>query len=372
MEARASRSPPDLAAWEVEVRGKGVCYDVGRELDGRSWRPDFRPPEVRRELEIIAADLGCTAVKIHGADLSRLSWAAQVALDIGLEAWLAPDRWDCGAEDTLAHVVDGARAAEELRESYPGRVFLSVGGELSLFMRGIIPGDTVAERITRPDLGDLLRAAATQERLNEFVARAATAARAEFGGPITYCALPPEQVDWTGFDVVAVDLYRDEHSRPRFDRAIQIFKAKAAGRPLVIGEFGCCTYQGAADRGGSGFDIIDLGGDQPHVNDGYVRDEAGQAREITECLDIFDAGGADVAFVHTFVQPLNPWNADPRYDFDLASYSLVKSFARRLGPLAEGFPKVPWDTTEHGTTYPEMPWEPKESFRAVAGWNAAH
>jgi len=208
--------------------------------------------------------------------------------------------------------------------------------------------------------------------LNEFLARAAAGVRAEFGGQITYCALPAEQVDWAGFDVAAVDLYRDKLTRPRFGRAVQVFRSKAGGRPLVIGEFGCCTYQGAADRGGSGFDITDHGGDQPHVNGDYVRDEAGQAREITECLDIFDAGGADTAFVQTFVQPLSPWNPDPRFDFDLASYSLVKSFASRLADLAKEFPKVPWDTTEHGTTYPDMPWEPKESFRAVAAWNAVH
>jgi hypothetical protein len=354
------------------VRRNGVCYDSGRELDGRSWRPDFRPAEVRRELEIIAGDLHCTAVKIHGADLSRLGWTAQVALELGLEAWLAPDLWDHDAGDTLAHVVAAARVAEELRRAYPGRVFLSVAGELCLFMRGIIPGDTVPARIARPDLGDLLRAEKTQELLNAFLGRAATAARAEFGGPIAYCALLTEQVDWTRFDVAGVDLYRDKFIRPHFARAVQVFRNKAAGRPLIIGEFGCCTYQGAADQGGSGFDIIDQAGDQPHVDGDYARDEAGQAREITECLDIFEAGGVDLAFVHTFIQPLSAWNPDPRFDFDLASYSLVKSFPSRLGPLAAEFTKIPWDTTEHGTTYPDMPWEPKESFRAVAAWNAAH
>ena len=95
----------------------------------------------------------------------------------------------------------------------------------------------------------------------------------------------------------------------------------------------------------------------------------GQAREIAECLDIFDAGGADTAFVQTFVQPLSPWNPDPRFAFDLASYSLVRSFASRVGGLTKEFPKVPWDTTEYGTTYPDLPWEPK-SFHAVAAWNA--
>jgi hypothetical protein len=353
------------------VRRKGVCYDAGRELEGRSWRPDFRPEEVRRELEIIAGDLHCTAVKIHGADLPRLGWTAEVALELGLEAWLAPDLWDHDADDTLAHIVAAARAAEELRREYPGSVFLSVAGELCLFMRGIIPGDTVPERIAHPDLGDLLRAEETQELLNQFLARAVTAVRPEFGGHITYCALPTEQVDWTGFDVAGVDLYRDKFSRPHFGRVVQLLRKKTAGRPLIIGEFGCCTYLGAADLGGSGFDIIDHAGDQPHVNGDYVRDEAGQAREITECLDIFEEAGADIAFVHTFIQPLSVWNPDPRFDFDLASYSLVKSFPSRLGPLAAEFTKIPWDTTEHGTTYPDTPWEPKESFRAVAAWNAA-
>ena len=179
-------------------------------------------------------------------------------------------------------------------------------------------------------------------------------------------------MDWAAFDVAAVDLYRDKLNRPHLGRAVQLLRERAGGRPLVIGEFGCCTYRGAADRGGTGYDITDHDGDQPHINGGYARDEAEQAREITECLDIFDQGGADTAFVQTFVQPLSPWNPEPRFDFDLASYSLVRSFASRLGDLAREFPKVPWDTTEHGITYPDMPWEPKESFRAVAAWNAAH
>jgi hypothetical protein len=217
----------------------------------------------------------------------------------------------------------------------------------------------------------LLRATPTQQHLNQFLRRAVTAVRPEFDGQITYCALLTEQVDWRAFDVAGVDLYRDAATRPYFGRVVQLFANRAAGRPLIIGEFGCCTYAGAADQGGSGFDIIDHGGDEPHVDGGYVRDEAGQAREITECLDVFDARAVDIAFVHTFIQPLNPWNADPRFDFDLASYSLVKSFARRAGGLTREFPQVPWDTTEHGTSYPDMPWELKESFRAVAAWNAA-
>ena len=62
------------------------------------------------------------------------------------------------------------------------------------------------------------------------------------------------------------------------------------------------------------------------------------------------------AFVMTFVDPIAPYDDDPRYDLDMSSFSLVKSLGRG----------------EHGTTYPDMAWEPKESFRAVAEYYSRH
>jgi hypothetical protein len=58
------------------------------------------------------------------------------------------------------------------------------------------------------------------------------------------------------------------------------------------------------------------------------------------------------------------------YDLDMASYSLVRSYANRLGDLAALFPSPPWDAGRSGTTYPDLPWEPKQSFRAVADFYA--
>jgi hypothetical protein len=47
-----------------------------------------------------------------------------------------------------------------------------------------------------------------------------------------------------------------------------------------------------------------------------------------------------------------PYDPDPRYDLDACSAGLVR-------PLARG---------RLGTTYPDLPWEPKEGFRAVADY----
>lgn len=70
--------------------------------------------------------------------------------------------------------------------------------------------------------------------------------------------------------------------------------------------------------------------------------------------------------MHTFVQPLSACNADPWFDFDMASYSLVKSYVGRIGELVKEFPDIPWDLRSAGTVYPDMPWDPKRSFNAVA------
>jgi hypothetical protein len=52
----------------------------------------------------------------------------------------------------------------------------------------------------------------------------------------------------------------------------------------------------------------------------------------------------------TFIFPIKPYSDTPKYDIDRESSSLVKFF----------------DNGRHGTTYPDMTWEPKEAFRAVA------
>ena len=66
-------------------------------------------------------------------------------------------------------------------------------------------------------------------------------------------------------------------------------------------------------------------------------------------LSIFDAAGVDATFVMTFVAPLNPTSDDLLYDLDMASYSLVKSFGSRLGPLGAAHPEAPWDRSRPGT-----------------------
>ncbi len=89
------------------------------------------------------------------------------------------------------------------------------------------------------------------------------------------------------------------------------------------------------------------------LNGKYVRDEGLQAREIADMLQILNNTGVEGAFVLTFVSPALTYNEDPKFDLDMASYSIVKSYSDK-----------------HGVSYPDMPWEPKASFAAVADFYA--
>ncbi len=339
---------------------RGVLYDVGRVL-GMNWRPVFDRQTVRRELQIIRDDLHCNAVKICGRDLDRLVAASEDALRLGLEVWFSPELWDKRPEPTLAHIAGAAWQAERLRRRWPDRVVFSVATEASIFVRGIIPGRTFSRRVANA-MG-AVRAGRHVGPLAEFLARAARYARAAFDGPLTYASLPFEPVDWTLFDIVGVDHYRDSRSAPLYLDKLQ--RLLAHGKPVVVTEFGMRSYQGADSDGKVGTGITNWATValhrlpvvgwlvRPRLMAGtYIRDEALQASRITEDLVILDAA-VDGAFVCQFVEPLSTHSPDPRHDLDMGALSLVKT-------LPHG----------HGTTYPAMNWEPKESFHALARFYA--
>jgi hypothetical protein len=346
------------------VQRRGVSYDVGRVL-GLNWRPVFDPSAVRRELEVIQDDLHCNAVRICGRDIGRLVTAAQDALGQGLEVWLSPELWNKGQPRTLAYLAKAAAAAEDLRQRWPEKVVLSVASEATLFTQGIVPGRSLASRLGRKSFWADAKAGKHNAPLNRFLALATRTARKSFQGPLTYASLIWEDVDWSQFDYVGVDHYRDGRIKDKYTELLKPLLDQ--GKPVIITEFGMRAYQGAENGGTLGLGIVDnrslflhhlpLVGDfiPARLNGNYVRDEDLQATELAETLQILDAAGVDGAFVCTFADQLLTYDPNPRHDLDMSSFGLVKS-------LPKG---------QKGTTYPGMPWEPKKAFDAVASFYAS-
>jgi hypothetical protein len=341
------------------MRAKGITYDTGFVRENAISRECFDPEVVNRELRIIRDDLHCNAVRVTGGDPERLEVAATFAADSGLEVWFSPYPLQLTTDEMLSLFADCAERAERLRQS-GGEVVFVTGAELSLMNQGFLPGDTFDDRMELLRQPHRLReqVADISARVNDFLGTAVALVRERFGGKVTYASIPLDRVDWAPFDIVSVDLYRSAEIADQFTEGVRNLVAQ--GKPVAITEFGAASYRGASDRGARGLEIVDYDkstGAPVRLNGEYARDEAGQATYLRELLEAFEAEGVDSAFVFIFAlydHPHRP-HGDPRDDLDLASYGIVKVL-----------------DNSHGDTYPDMPWEPKAAFTALAEYYQGH
>ncbi|HST84200.1 MAG TPA: hypothetical protein VLL08_20865 [Kineosporiaceae bacterium] len=327
---------PAWAGGPPRLNYRGVCYGVN---DGGTPTTGWTAARMRTDLRAIARELHASSVSVYGTGVERLAATAAEALERGLHVWLQPRLADVPPADILDHLAETGRQAERLRRQ-GAAVVLSVGCEFMLFVPGIVPGDDALERV-RNLLAGHFDPVVLQRRLTAFTERAARTGRSVFHGPLTYGAAFDEDVDWSMFDLVSANYYGD---RPRRDLAPHL----RLGKPVAVTEFGCCTYVGAATDGGMGWYNVDYDKDPPEIIGDLVRSERTQAQFLTKLLDQYESMGLYAALAYDFVSPDDPHRSNPRYDLDLASYSLVRTI---------------WDTPGPA---PQWHWEPKQAFHALA------
>lgn len=325
------------------MKYRGINYDVGTEYRrGESSRPIWNDDDVARDLAVIHDELHCTSVNLYGTDLQRLEHAAIVAHRQGLHVSLQRRSIDDSREGMLGHLTEAARVAERLRRS--GDVTLNVGCEVTLFTRGFVVGRTFRARI-RNLLWTLPLLPLINHRLNRHLREAVRLARMHFDGPLTYSAGTWESVQWEHFDLVGVNLYRDRWNEKTY--VADLRRLCSFGKPVVITEFGCSTFEGAERKGGGGWMIVDFDAVPPTVKPGYVRNEQVQAALLDELLGLYAAEAIDGAYVFDFMHATFGHAPDPARDLDMAGYGLVKVR-----------PPDPTDTS--------VVWERKAAFDAVA------
>ncbi|MFD8864730.1 abortive phage infection protein [Streptomyces sp. NPDC059590] len=340
-EARSRRSPAGLTY-------RGVSYEV---IDGDTPATSWSAARMRKDIRTIGDELHASSVSVFGTGIDRLKATSSEAAERGLHIWLQPRLADVSHQDILDHLAETGRHAEHLRRQ-GARVHLSVGAEFVLFVPGIVPGDNALERVKNMLSGNFDPEKMVR-RLREFTARAAKVGRSVFKGRMTYGAAQDEEVDWDLFDIVSVNYYSYFPDRADYVRELTPFLRRR--KPVVISEFGTCTFKGAPEQGGMGWYVVDYDKDPPEIIGDPVRSERTQATYLTDLLDVFESMNLYAALVYQFVAPDNPHRASPRYDLDLASYGIVK-------PI--------WKTFEDAT--PRWHWEPKEAFHAVAQHYARH
>ncbi len=338
------------------MRFRGMHYDTGVHFDPSfPSRPDFDQESVSADMRVLAGELNCTAVRLVGDDLDRLESAARAAHDAGLTVFFNP--WPIGAPaDRLAdHFSEGARVAERLRtEGLRDLVFVA-GCEVSIFAEGLVPGESLDERIDwlvsqrGGQEAGRLPVPEVQERTRSLMRRIAASVRAEFAGEVTYASGSWEDVDWSDFDYVGVDYYRAEQTDVEYTDGLRALGRH--GKPVLVLEFGCCAYEGADTRGGMGWMILreaSEGGIDWSAGRPPARSEQTQADYLKQQLRIFAGAGIEGAFVFTFAAPYLPHTSDPVTDFDMASYAVVS-----------------WPPPGSPDEAARPPWSRKAAFHAV-------
>lgn len=344
--AKASEKPDAI---EVSARKplslRGIAYDTGTNYwPGQLSRQIWNRTAVHEEMHVIRDQLHCNAISILGTNIQRLEQAATAAFSQGLQVWMQPRLFDATKQEMLTYLGEVAITAESLRQRY-GKLVLNVGCELSMFTQGFIEGSNFQERMATLYASPVPLFPEINKALAEHLAAASEIARKHFKGEITYSPIPWEDVDWKLFDIVSANYYRDADNRATYVEGLH--KLRRHGKPVVITEFGCCTFEGAEQRGGMGFDIIDFEKSPPRIREGHVRSEQTQSDEIADLLRIYEEEKIDGAFVYQFLSESEVHSTDPRYDLDMASHAIVKSLGIDLA---------------RGT----VNWSPKLAFHEIA------
>ncbi len=320
------------------MKAKGVNYDTGTYLVGHLSR-DVSPEKMEDDINMIKDDLNANSIRVYGMEKDKLHQASKMALDRGMEVWYSPRHINVSPAQTLRQIAQYAKDAESLRKENPNVVFV-LGNEFTLDVNGFYDGKYWTDRARGLGHADHRQA---NTKLRPFVKKALDVARKNFGGKITYASGFWEDVDWSDFDFVSVNKYMFGWNKDSYERELR--DLKKYGKPIAITEFGGGSFKGAYDRNEPSHTIIDW--QKREVKEGFERDEGEQAKHMKKLLKMYEKEGVYGAFPYTFVEDSHPHSEDPRKDFDMGSYNLVK-------------------VLEDGT------YVPKESFKEVSKFYKTH
>ena len=336
---------------------KGMNYDIGIQFAfgvPESCNNRFNPEQMKTDFAIIKNDLGCNAIRLSGTNVDEMVTGTELVLQAGLDCWVSPHYIDAPIEVVEKETQECAARVEALRQKYPdNEVVFMYGCEMHHFAP-FIPGANFAERIQK--LGDPKIIAEGTRKLNEYFARTIPEIRRVFHGRITYCTVWFEPIDWTLFDIISLDHYKDMYNNKNNKYIEDLKPFTQLGKPFAVTEIGYCCFEGCSQHGAAGYmQLYPVGNGM--LNTVMNRAEKEQADALVDALNDIDAAGCDGAFAFTFVYGNMPHvEDDPIRDMDMAGFSVVKTFA-------DG---------RKGKVFPGTSWDPKEAFYALQDFNKSH
>ena len=329
------------------MKYKGVTYDIGIEYaPGILTRTGLTSDLLVYDISEIKNNLNCNSIRIYGNDDELLILASELALQNGLNVWLSPRYVNADTKQTIEKLNEIAARTEVLRVKYANNeIILITGGEASIDTKGFLKGETIFDRIqnlSKPSFFIKKALGFKPEYQKDFISylkQSADTVRSKFKGKITYASALWEDVDWSIFDIVSINLYKASFNKLFFERKVK--QMSSIGKPLAITEFGCCCYVGADEKGPTGFSVLETTNNTPVFKENCERSEKTQATYITDLLLTYQQANVEATFIFDFYSQKYTYDDDPNLDYDKASFGITKSVGQNK-------------------------WEPKLSFNAIA------
>ncbi len=330
---------------------KGINDEISiNYFPDRPERANLTAKQLSTDFKLIK-EAGANAVRIHCSDSKQLIRATKVALDNSLYVWMSPRFINDNEKSTLKKLRIVAKDAEKLRKGFDEKLVFVVGNEFTLDTAGLLPQLPIKIHPWRADncisfifqiksllynkqaLGNVSIINEAEKylhsidvKLNSFLKQATSTVRDQFKGKVTYCAAMWENVDWRSFnfDYICSNEYISAKNQEICKN--HLLELKKFGKPLIVSEFGCCTYEGAFEYGGGAAGMYF----RIKKKLKYSQDE--QVKAIKESFRIFREVGVDGCFCYVLVKPF-------LVKFDINSFGITKNYKNKLEPK-KGFSEL--------------------------------
>lgn len=321
------------------IKFRGINYNAGIEYDSFSPRAEKIDLERLNKDLVLIKKLNCNTIRLYGSHIDKLILYSEEALKTGFHVWISPRLIDGGKQQTINFIGETAKKAEQLRKKYKNVVFI-VGNELLIDSKVVFDTPRVFNRVNflksyidfvyavkneTPQLKKIYSSMRkfiekTDMKIKDFVETLRLVASKNFKGQITYASHPYEKINWDNFDIVAVNLYKNQWNDSNY--VDELKKFKSFGKPVAITEFGTCAYKGSSKLGGSAYDIVDYR--TKTIKKGIIRDENEQAEYLKGLLGIYLKENIFATFIFDFKEEWKIHSKNPEKDLDLSSFGIVK------------------------------------------------
>jgi hypothetical protein len=313
----------------MSITLKGINYDTGTEFSPNDMtRKKWDRNEIKNDFQSIRDELHCNAINLYGTSSARLLEAVEIALSQNLIVSVQLRSIDKTKTEMISDV---STFSEKLnRFASPHDLILNIGCESSLFTHGFIPGSTFLSRMMNM-LWVWPFFSIVNRNLAKHLDVVVKSVRNHFSGKLIYSAGSWEAIDWTHFEYIGINLYRDRENYHDYVDIIK--KLTSQSKPVVITEFGCSTFKGAGILGGGGWTIVDYKKQPPQLKKTVDRDEKEQAALLPELIELYNRHHIYGCYIFDFIEMQQLYSPEPRFDLDRASYGIVKAFMDDNGSI---------------------------------------